>query len=113
MSHLRLKKQSLGLRTALGNEVQRMQYIDYFMDTQGMSRRQAEAEMDKYFTRTVDQSTYGVSLNNKSLNPMSDSWEQGWISVGESAFGIANLLGNKLGSEGLESWVHNKQLQGC
>ena len=95
---------SLGLRTALGNEVQRMQYIDYFMDTQGMSRRQAEAEMDKYFTRTVDQSTYGVSLNNKSLNPMSDSWEQGWISVGESAFGIANLLGNKLGSEGLESW---------
>lgn len=94
---------SLGLRTTLGNEVQRMQYIDYFMN-QGMSRRQAESEMDKYFNKAVDQSTYGVSLNNKSLNPMSDSWEQGWISVGESAFGIANLLGNKVGSEGLESW---------
>ena len=95
---------SLGMKTKLSDEVERMQYVNYFMDNKGMSRKQAEAEMNKYFLRDVVTSNYGVSINNKSLNPMSDAWQQGWISVGESAYGVANLLGDSIGSEGLESW---------
>ena len=95
---------SLGFKRTLANEKERASYISYFMESQGMSRRQAESEMNKYFNRDVDVFNQGVSLNNKSLNPMSDSWEQGWISVGESAFGVANMLGSATGSEGLESW---------
>ena len=93
-----------GMRSALSNEAERMRYIDYFMDSKGMSRKKAEAQIDKYFIRSVDTEHYGVSLNNKSLNPISDAWEQGWMSVGESAYGIANLLGARTGLEGLESW---------
>lgn len=95
---------SRGFRDALSNEAERMKYIDYFMNSKGMSRKQAESEMDKYFTRSVDESNYGVSLNNKSLNPISDSWSKGWMSVGESGYGIANMAGARTGIEGLESW---------
>ena len=95
---------SRGFRDALSNEAERMQYINYFMNSQGMSRKQAETEMDKYFSRTVDESNFGVSLNNKSLNPVGDSWRKGWMSVGESAFGVANMAGARSGIEGLESW---------
>lgn len=95
---------SRGFRDALSNEAERMQYIDYFMNSQGMSRKQAEAEMDKYFSRTVDESNFGVSLNNKSLNPVGDSWRKGWMSVGESGYGVANMAGARSGIEGLESW---------
>jgi len=33
------------------------------------------------------------TIDNKSLSPFSDSWEQGWIGVKESSFGMLNLLG--------------------
>ena len=33
------------------------------------------------------------NIRNKSLNPLSDSWDQGWIGVKESAYGFLNLLG--------------------
>ena len=42
---------------------------------------------------------YGRTLSNDSLNPLSDSWEQGWIGVQESAYGMANLLGESWGVE--------------
>ena len=44
------------------------------------------------------------TLSNKSLNPFSDSWEQGWTGVGEALFGVASLLGDQTGIEGLESF---------
>ena len=94
---------SLGFKQTLVDEKERASYISYFM-TQGMSRDQATSEMNKYFYRDVDIRRPGVSLDNKSLNPISDSWEQGWISVGESAYGIANLFGSSTGAEGLERW---------
>ena len=41
------------------------------------------------------------TLLNESNNPFSDSWEQGWIGVKESAYGITNLLGETTGNEWL------------
>lgn len=40
-------------------------------------------------------------INNRSLNPFSDSWEQGWISVMESSYGIMNMMGETTGSDWL------------
>lgn len=94
---------SMGFKQTLVDERERASYINYFM-TQGMSRDQATNEMNKYFNRDVGIRRSGVSLDNKSLNPVSDSWEQGWISVGESAYGVANLVGSSTGAEGLERW---------
>lgn len=45
---------------------------------------------------TVEIRDYGRNLNNESLNPWSDSWEQGWLGVAEGAYGAANLLGESL-----------------
>ena len=94
---------SMGFKQTLVNEKERASYINNFM-SQGMSRDQATNEMNKYFNRDVGIRKSGVSLDNKSLNPVTDSWEQGWISVGESAYGVANLLGSSTGVEGLENW---------
>ena len=38
-------------------------------------------------------------INNTSLNPFSDSWEQGWIGVKESTFGLLNLIGERTESD--------------
>ena len=94
---------SLGLKQTLFDEQERASYINYFMN-QGMSREAATNEMNNYFTRDVQLRKPGVSIDNKSLNPVSDSWEQGWISVGESAYGVANLVGSSTSAEGLERW---------
>ena len=42
------------------------------------------------------------NVTGNALNPWSDSWNKGLIGVSESAYGIAELLGNKVGSEGLQ-----------
>ena len=45
---------------------------------------------------TVQVRDYGRDLNNQSLSPFTDSWEQGWLGVAEGAYGMANMIG--------ESW---------
>ena len=40
--------------------------------------------------------------NNKAKNPLSTSWDTGWTGVLEGLSGSAELLGNRLGWEGLE-----------
>jgi hypothetical protein len=42
------------------------------------------------------------TLDNESLNPLSDSWDAGVTSMIESAYGFASLLGDSLGSEDLK-----------
>ena len=54
-----------------------------------------------YADDTVQVRDYGRSLDNDSLNPFSDSWEQGWIGVKEASFGMLNLLGETTDSEWL------------
>ena len=68
-----------------------------------------------YSQDNVQIRNYDRSIDNKSLNPFSDSWEQGWIGVKESTFGMLNLLGEKTGSETLaeigEAGVERAQTQ--
>ena len=94
---------SLGFKKTLETEKERSDYIDYF-EAKGMSREEATYEMDKYFNYDVERKRRDVDMNNNSLNPFTDSWEQGWTSVGEAAYGIAEMFGSKTGNEGLESW---------
>ena len=54
-----------------------------------------------YDQTTVQHRDYGRSLKNESNNPFSDSWEQGWIGVKESAYGMLNLLGETTGIQTL------------
>jgi hypothetical protein len=94
---------ALGFKKTLETEKERAQYIDYF-ESKGMSREEATYEMDKYFNYGVERRRSDVDLNFNSLNPFTDSWEQGWTSVGEAAYGVAEMFGSKTGNEGLESW---------
>ena len=57
-----------------------------------------------YADQNVHQRHFDRNLNNESNNPFSDSWEQGWIGVGEAAYGLANMLGETTGMEGVAQW---------
>ncbi len=52
-----------------------------------------------YDQGNVQVRSYDRSIQNKAFNPFSDSWEKGWIGVRESAYGITELFGEKIGSE--------------
>ena len=54
-----------------------------------------------YNSDNVQVRSYDRSIDNKSLNPFSDSWEQGWIGVKEASYGVLNMLGETTGSETL------------
>ena len=79
-----------GFKISALNEAQRAEYI-----AAGYGHVLADNVQIRSHDRTLD---------NKSLNPWSDSWDQGLIGVGEAAFGVANLLGEKTGAEGLANW---------
>ena len=90
-------------KTAL-DEKERANYVEFFI-SQGMDRKQAEQETNKYLSANNVQIRKGDrDINNNSTNPFSDSWEQGWTGVGEAAFGVAELLGAKLNIEDVERY---------
>ena len=39
------------------------------------------------------------TIDNKSLSPFSDSWDQGWLGVQEGMYGMVNLLGESIDNE--------------
>ena len=45
---------------------------------------------------------YDRSLSNKSNNPLSDSWHQGWTGVSEAAYGVLDLVGDRAGIDSLK-----------
>ena len=69
-----------------------------------LAAAKAQGQGHLYSRDTVGIRHFDRDLNNKANNPFSDSWEQGWIGVGEAAFGFANLLGEELGLDGVASW---------
>ena len=79
-----------GFKVSALNEAQRAQYI--------------AAGYGHVLADNVQIRSPGRTLDNKSLNPWSDSWDQGLIGVGEAAFGVANLIGTQTGAEGLANW---------
>ena len=81
---------ALGFKMTMLNEVERQQYVD--------------AGYGHMLTNQVQVAHTDRDINNNALNPWSDSWEQGWIGVGEAAYGVANMLGEVSDSEGLASW---------
>ena len=60
-----------------------------------------DAGLGRYLQDTVQITTPGVGFDGQSLNPLSDSWEQGWIGVKEGAYGALNLLGESTGIDTL------------
>ena len=95
---------SLGFKKTLATEADRGAYVNYFMQAEGLSRSDAIVRMNDYFNITPSIGFSGVDRNYTSLNPKMDSLKQGMIGVGESAFGMANLLGHVSDIEGLENW---------
>ena len=55
-----------------------------------------------YADSNVQVRSYDRNLDNESLNPLSDAWDQGWQSTIESSWGVLNLVGDTTGSEWLE-----------
>ena len=72
------------------------------LDEQQLAAARAGGFGDFYARDNVQVRNYDRDINNNSLNPFSDSWEQGWIGVKESSFGMLNMLGETTGSEWLE-----------
>ena len=95
---------SLGFKKTLATEADRGAYVNYFMQAEGLSRSDAIVRMNDYFNLDASIGFSGVDSNYTSLNPKMDSLKQGMIGVGESAFGMANLLGYVSDIEGLENW---------
>ena len=88
-------------RTAL-NEAERAQYKQQYIQQYG---EEIGTQMfNSAFSQNVQIRNYDRDINNKSNNPFSDSWEQGWTGVGEAAFGLANLIGTETGLEGVAQW---------
>ena len=57
---------------------------------------------NQYFSRdNVQIRDLDRNIRNESLNPFSDSWEQGWVGVKEASYGMLNLLGESTESEWL------------
>ena len=72
----------------------------------GVAHNEAELSRNpNYFlSDTVSFRSKDRTLNNKSLNPMSDAWEAGLRGVAEGAGGFAELIGNRIGADELENW---------
>ena len=83
-------KKQMGFKLTALNEAQRQQYID--------------AGLGHVVTGDVQVRRNDRDINNVAHNPFTDSWEQGWVGVGEAAFGFANLIGEETGFDGLASW---------
>ena len=78
----------LGLKATAPNEAaleaaKALGYGDYFLDNTVKTRHRDR------------------NINNESLNPLSDAWEQGWLSVLESSYGFLEMTGDTVGSEWL------------
>ena len=43
-------------------------------------------------------------ITGSSLNPFSTAWNTGWLGVGQSMYGVANLLGEKIGNAPLSEF---------
>ena len=56
---------------------------------------------DQFVRTNTKVDNYGIDMDGRSTNPFSDSWEQGWISVTESSYGILNMLGEQFDNEAL------------
>ena len=54
---------------------------------------------DYFLQNTVATRRSDRNLNNESLNPLSDAWEQGWLNVLESSYGFLEMTGDTVGSE--------------
>ena len=79
---------SLGFKQTASNEVE-------------LAQLRAMGLGDHFVGTHTQVDNFDRDINNRSTNPFSDSWEQGWIGVTESSYGILNLLGEQIGSEAL------------
>ena len=79
-----------GFKLTALNEAERQRYV--------------EAGLGHFVSDNVQVRHTDRDINNKALNPFSDSWEQGWTGVGEAAFGVANMFGETTGLEGVAQW---------
>ena len=87
----------LGFKSAAINESTmaqtKQQYIDEFGEVNGMER------FNDRFTGDVQVRNLDRSLDNMSLNPFEDSWDQGWKNLSAGAYGVLNMLGEETGWE--------------
>ena len=76
-----------------------------FKQTALNERQLADAKRGGYGDQFADASVQvrhrDRTIGNDALNPFSDSWNTGWISVTESAYGMLNLLGETTGAEAI------------
>ena len=93
-----------GLRQAeLDEGAKSLGFKQTALDEAQLAAAKAAGFGEYYNTSNVSVRNYDRTISNKSLNPLSDSWEQGWIGVKEGAFGMLNLLGESTDTE----WLAN------
>ena len=66
-----------------------------------LAAAKATGQAHRYATDNVQIRSFDRTIDNKSLNPLSDSFEQGWIGAKEASYGTINLIGETTGNEWL------------
>ena len=92
---------TLGFRINAENPFEYAQAMDAMRERfPDMSKEDLQKEVDKVLAPGVNTRVKGISDSGRSLNPFSDSWDQGWKNVEAGAWGVLNMLGETTGWEG-------------
>ena len=98
MAELAEGQKQQGFKQALLNEQEYAQMQAHFM-SQGMSTEQARNETLKFTTGQTQIDNYDRNTWNESNNPLSDSWDQGWIGAKEGMYGALQMFGEEFNNE--------------
>ena len=93
-----------GFRINAGDPFQYNQILGQLMHADpSLSRDDAKKKATAFLAPGLSTSVAGISQTGESLNPFSDSWDQGWKNLESGAYGVMSILGTKTGIEQLEN----------
>ena len=93
-------QKQMGFKQALLNEQEYGAVVASLM-AEGMTKEQARNEALKYTTGQTQIDNYDRNVWNESTNPLSDSWDQGWLGAKEGMYGALQMLGEEFDNEWL------------
>ena len=101
---------AIDVARAFGHQSDDGSFAEAAKEIQGAIEGETQRPIE-FLQGAVTEGTYGTAaldfrrtdrdLQGNSLNPLSDSWEMGWLGAKEGVYGMLNLLGEETSSEWL------------
>ena len=93
-----------GFRVNAANPYEYNQILGQLMHADpSLTRAEAKKKATAFLAPGLNTSVAGISSTGESLNPFSDSWDQGWKNLESGAYGVLSMLGAKGGDAALEA----------